>query len=370
MQEENGRLQTENSELKSRQEMLERELAQVRTQLDDRGRTPSNLEEEVVGLRMQLSQTLSQKMLLEQENNDLINALAVDPPQKPAARSAAYDDEYSGEYSFDSNPARQNGSSKSKDSLSKPTAAHGGVHVSGGETEYGAWASRHLRTTGAEDLAAGLRESGEDRAARRHLEYRASSLSPRVPGPTQAFQVRAGRSPTQAMHASPASWTEPAMWISSKYLQPVHGVAMSACGSTAGDTAVVSWDGSCSLLRACAHDGAIQYSQVWSVFPGAGLYSVAFGDHSRKGGAARGSLLGVASMDRSCYVLGQILKKSMSDYICAVQSLCIDFSEFLFRPLRWLHALQVQRPQRGGQHITLSTACGGWGGGTPRSVWI
>ena len=292
MQEENGRLQAENGELKSRQEVLEREL-------NDRGRSPSNLEEEVVGLRKQLSQTLSQKLLLEQENNDLINALAVDPPQKPAARSAEYDDEYSGEYSFDSNPARQNGSSKSKDSLSKPTAAHGGVHVSGVGTEDGAGASRHLSTLGMKDLATGVQESGEDRSARRYL----------------------GRSPTQAMHASPASWTEPAIWISSKYPQPVHGVAMSACGSTAGDTAVVSWDGSCSLLRASAQDGAIQYSQVWSVFPGAGLYSVAFGDHSRKGGAARGSLLGVASMDRSCYVLGQILKKSMSDYICAVQSL-------------------------------------------------
>jgi hypothetical protein len=290
MQEENGRLQTENSELKSRQEMLERELAQVRTQLDDRGRTPSNLEEEVVGLRMQLSQTLSQKMLLEQENNDLINALAVDPPQKPAARSAAYDDEYSGEYSFDSPPLRQNGSSKGKDSLSKPASAHGGVHVSGVGTEDGAGASRHLSTLGMKDLATGVQESGEDRSARRYL----------------------GRSPTQAMHASPASWTEPAIWISSKYPQPVHGVAMSACGSTAGDTAVVSWDGSCSLLRASAQDGAIQYSQVWSVLPGAGLYSVAFGDDSRKGGASRGSLLGVASMDCSCYVLGQILKTSMS----------------------------------------------------------
>ena len=47
MQEENGRLQAENSELSARQGELERELTQLRAKPDDRGRAPSNLEEDV-----------------------------------------------------------------------------------------------------------------------------------------------------------------------------------------------------------------------------------------------------------------------------------------------------------------------------------
>ena len=331
MQEENGRLRAENGELKSRQEELERELAELRAPPDDRRRTPSNLEEEVVGLRKQLSQTLSQKMLLEQENNDLINALAVEPPQKPTARSAAHDDS---ERSFDSpqaRGARENGSSKGEDSPSTPNGAHNGAQHSGGE-EDGARASRHLRTTGMEDLPSEmlqdpplrgdaslakpppravsqasyadeqpipLRTAAQARAASRSNggaggerpgETPVARRSFRAPSPSQEL--------VQAMHDSPASWTEPAMWISDKFRQPVHGVAVnSGDTSSAADTAVVSWDGSCSLLRAAAHDGAIKYSEVWSVHPATGLYSVAFGSNSK------GSLVGVACMDHACYVL-------------------------------------------------------------------
>ncbi len=317
MQEENGRLRAENSELKSRQEGLEHELAQFRAAPDDRRRTPSNLEEEVIGLRKQLSQTLSQKMLLEQENTDLINALAVEPPQKPAACSSAHASAHDdSERSFDSpqaREAREDGSSKGEDSPSTPNGAQNGAQHSGG-AEGGARESRHLRTTGIEDLPSDMLQDAPLRGdaslakppphvasqaaykdeqpipLRTAAQARAASRSSGGAGgerPGETAVVRRFRAPSpsqelvQAMQDSPASWTEPAMWISAKFLQPVHGVAVnsadnSADARSAADTAVVSWDGSCSLLRAA---GALKREPLILRFPFS--FFLAFGGFER-----------------------------------------------------------------------------------------
>lgn len=108
-----------------------------------------------------------------------------------------------------------------------------------------------------------------------------------------------------SVHVTAQVWCQGEVWRSESYPQPVHGIAISRAQGSLGDVGVVSWDGTCSLLR--AQDAQAQgpaYQPVWSVSPGKGLYSVAFGTVSRGGtGGGPGSVLGVCSMDQRCYVL-------------------------------------------------------------------
>lgn len=274
-------------------------------------------------LKSQYEILQTEKTALQNENDDLINALAINSPKSTVSDT--------GSPSVTRPPAPS-------------SATLAGEQLTRGQEakSYRAPPPAGMRTTGVQDLDAqtlsASREELEERKqntapdavtapaptanhpsmpATAHTETLppppampgAGVQSPRRPG--AGVQSASTRSPqgsskqlhgvhAPAKHSDPATWTSPAMWISGNFAHPVHGLAVSKDSATLGDACVVCWDGSCNLLRAAARGGALTYSSVWSVFPGKGLYAVAFGS---LGGAGRKSVVGVASMDFSCYVL-------------------------------------------------------------------
>jgi len=285
MQEENGRLQDENRKLASNQEILEQDLIQLKEKIEE-------MEQDSTELQAELDSVQKQKALLEQENHDLINALALNPEEaRPAAANLskeAVQDEATGKFRVTgaeqrhtrhSSTAMRASATEASDDVSP--AKDRRQHGANGESSPGADATA---THGVES------PSAQHPAAR-------SSRSLPSPNPPNATP---GRSTESASAAVRWSTDATCVWISKTHAQPVHGVATGRDASTHNDVGVVSWDGVCSLWRVSEGEDAPVYAPVWSAKPGKGLYSVALGSVK---GDTRTSVVGVSSMDATCYVL-------------------------------------------------------------------
>ena len=259
MQEENGRLQKENAQLI--RDLESHPAAGGSSAGDERlgqlAKENSELRAEKEALRQELDRAMSDKSLLEQENEHLIEALAIERPTSPSAEPFGQP-----------SSTRSRGDAAGEGPSPPPHAAH----------------DRSLNES--EERLSGDRPGAYEASAGRNRE-----------GGHKEERKRDNVTPNARL------WSSSPVWVSKKSAQPVHGIAVGRdlhCGAL-GDVGVVSWDGSCTLLRAQASGAAPSFRPVWSVSPGKGLYSVAFGGVAPGNGTR--AVLGVASMDGSCYVL-------------------------------------------------------------------
>ena len=324
MQEENGRLQEEKRELMNQKEVVEQDLITLKDQIDEMRQESTGLKEELGALQHEHAGTISKKRILEIENHDLINALAVQPAEQPQlerpssgpahetfeqcsprrskdfarlsqasfrSRGApvpddAEDVERGRDSQADSFNSWMQKASFDRHSLpngSQPPSHKAGTvgPAQGEECPHGAARDQTQATTTRDQTQATTRARTTPRASEVETGQH-QSVRTRETSETGCGGASPGLSRSELDQApfdtadKPEGWSVPPMWISRQQSQQVHGIATSRDHHTLGDAAVVSWDGSCSLLRASTQDGTLTYQPLWSVFPGKGLYSVAF----------------------------------------------------------------------------------------------
>jgi hypothetical protein len=301
LQEENGRLQKQKVNM-PKDSRLEEDLVQTIEELKCKYAT----------LQKEHEHTLSQKSLLEQENRDLVEALSVRvsnspvntpdshipfSPPRPDARqqhtsqparsqSPVSDEDAALDAMFDQSIAEIRKYESPADLRQAPPTVDGVTRASGA-----------VRVK-AEAKPETARSASQNRSPSPH--------QPQSPGERLA-RGRGAAQEQKRPEQDGQAWRSESVWASGCYRQQVHGIAVSRDDRTLGDAGVVSWDGTCSLLRATEglQGGRMSFEPVWSVSPGKGLYAVAFGEvGGGDGGRGWGScVLGVASMDRVCYVL-------------------------------------------------------------------